>query len=76
MAKYVDGFVLVIPNDKADEYKQMAQRGKESWLKHGALQYFECSADDLAPQEMGGEKTRSFTEMAGAGSNETVCFRS
>ena len=25
MAKYVDGFVLVIPNDKTEEYRKMAE---------------------------------------------------
>ena len=74
MAKYIDGFVLVVPNDKADEYKKMAEGGRDSWMKHGALGYFECRGDDLIPQEMGGEKARAFTEMAGAGSNETVWF--
>ena len=74
MAKYVDGFVLVVPKDKTEEYKKMAEGGRDTWMKHGALGYYECSGNDLAPQEMGGEKTRVFTEMAGANSNETVWF--
>ena len=40
MAKYVDGFVLVVPKDKAEEYAKMAREGRDSWMKHGALQYF------------------------------------
>jgi uncharacterized protein YbaA (DUF1428 family) len=43
-------------------------------MKHGALEYYECRGDDLIPQEMGGEKARAFTEMAGAKSDETVWF--
>ena len=74
MAKYVDGFVLVVPNEKADEYRKMAETGRDSWMKHGALEYFECKGDDLVPQEMGGEKARAFTEMAGAKNTETVWF--
>jgi uncharacterized protein YbaA (DUF1428 family) len=74
MPKYVDGFVLVIPNDKAEAYKKMAQEGRDVWMKYGALDYYECRGNDLAPQEMGGEKARSFTEMAGAGNTETVWF--
>lgn len=74
MSKYVDGFVLVIPNNKQEEYKKMAEEGKNSWMKHGALEYMECRGDDLTPQEMGGEKARSFMEMAGANSEETVWF--
>lgn len=74
MAKYVDGFVLVIPKDKTEEYKKMAEGGREMWMKYGALEYYECRGDDLVPQEMGGEKPRAFTEMAGANSGETVWF--
>lgn len=74
MSKYVDGFVLVVPKGKTEEYKKMAEGGRDSWMKHGALGYFECRGDDLIPQEMGGEKARAFTEMAGASSDETVWF--
>jgi uncharacterized protein YbaA (DUF1428 family) len=74
MAKYVDGFVLVVPKDKAEEYKKMAESGRDLWMKYGALEYYECSGDDLVPQEMGGEKARAFTEMSGATSNDTVWF--
>jgi uncharacterized protein YbaA (DUF1428 family) len=74
MPKYVDGFVLVVPQDKAEEYKKMAQDGRDSWMKNGALEYYECRGNDLAPQEMGDQKGRSFTEMAGAGTGDTVWF--
>ncbi len=74
MSKYVDGFILVIPNDKLEEYKKMAIGGRDAWMKHGALSYFECRGEDMTPQSMGDEKTRAFPEMAGAGSNETVWF--
>ncbi len=74
MAKYVDGFILVVPEDKVEEYKKMAESGRDSWMKHGALEYFECRGDDLVPQEMGDEKVRAFTDMAGAKKGETVWF--
>lgn len=74
MAKYVDGFVLVVPNDKTEEYKRMAEGGRDSWMKHGALAYYECRGDDLVTQEMGGAKAREFPEMAGAGADQTVWF--
>lgn len=74
MPKYVDGFVIVVPKDKADEYKKMAEGGRDSWMKHGALAYFECRGNDLVPQEMNGHKARSFTELAGAKENDTVWF--
>ncbi|HEX7017558.1 MAG TPA: DUF1428 family protein, partial [Patescibacteria group bacterium] len=34
----------------------------------------ECRGDDLVPQEMGSEKARAFTDMAGVSNNETVWF--
>lgn len=74
MAKYVDGFVLVVPKDKSEEYKKMAEEGRDMWMKHGALEYYESRGDDLVPQEMGGEKARAFTEMAGASNDEAVWF--
>lgn len=74
MSKYVDGFVLVVPKGKAEEYKKMAEEGRDSWMKHGALQYFECKGDDLKQQEMGPDKSRSFNEMAGAGDGDDVWF--
>lgn len=74
MGKYVDGFVLVVPKGKEAEYQKMAEMGKDSWMKHGALQYFECRGDDLKQQEMGDQKSRAFAEMAGAGNDENVWF--
>jgi uncharacterized protein YbaA (DUF1428 family) len=74
MAKYIDGFVLVVPKGKEAEYEEMAKMGRDSWMKHGALQYFECRGDDLKQQEMGDQKSRAFAEMAGAGSDENVWF--
>lgn len=74
MAKYVDGFVLVVPKGKEAEYQKMAEMGRDSWMKHGALQYFECRGNDLKPQEMGDEKSRAFAEVMGTNSDENVWF--
>jgi uncharacterized protein YbaA (DUF1428 family) len=74
MSKYVDGFVLVVPKGKAEEYRKMAEQGRDSWLKNGALAYFECKSDDLKQQEMGELKSRSFSEMAGASDEDDVWF--
>jgi uncharacterized protein YbaA (DUF1428 family) len=74
MSKYIDGFVLVVPKGKAEDYKKMAEEGRESWIKHGALEYFECKSDDLKQQEMGPLKSRSFSEMTGAGDEDDVWF--
>jgi uncharacterized protein YbaA (DUF1428 family) len=74
MAKYVDGFILVVPKDKEADYQKMAEEGRDLWMKHGALEYYECRGDDLKQQEMGEEKSRAFTEMAGAKTDENVWF--
>lgn len=74
MSKYVDGFILIVPADKREAYKKMAEMGRDSWMKHGALEYYECRGDDLKPQEMGDEKSRPFGEMAGAKEGEEVWF--
>ncbi|EKE15666.1 MAG: protein of unknown function DUF1428 [uncultured bacterium] len=66
MEKYVDGFVLVVPKNKVEEYKKMAEDGRDTWIKYGALEYYECRGDDLAAQEMGGGKARAFPKMTGA----------
>jgi len=47
MAKYVDGFAIPVPRKNIKAYLKMAHVGRKSWMKHGALQYFECVGDDL-----------------------------
>ncbi|QQS60830.1 MAG: DUF1428 domain-containing protein [Candidatus Moraniibacteriota bacterium] len=74
MEKYVDGFVLVVSKDKSEEYKKMAEGGRDMWMKFGALSYYECRGEDLISQEEGDEKARAFTEMTGAKSDEMVWF--
>ena len=74
MSKYVDGFLLVIPKNKTEEYKKMAEQGRDTWMKHGALAYYETRGDDLSPMEMGEDKTRVFPAMAGARAGDKVWF--
>lgn len=74
MAKYVDGFVFTVPKDKVDDYKKMAEEGRDVWMKHGALSYFECQGDDLALQDNGTGKRLEFTELTKAGPDDTVWF--
>jgi len=69
--KYVDGFVIVVPEEKIPEYRTMAAMGKKLWMKHGALEYFECAGDDLEPASIPGT---TFLKMAKARANETVVF--
>lgn len=71
---YVDGFVFVVPKNKVAQYKKMAKEGAAAWMKHGALQYFECKGNDLVTKDMGGMKALEFTKMTKAKPDETVWF--
>lgn len=50
MAKYVDGFVLVVPEKNLAAYKKMASEASRIWKKYGALDYKECVGDDMSPE--------------------------
>lgn len=72
MKQYVDGFVIPVPNDKLDAYKQLASDAGKLWMKHGALQYVECVAEDLDSAAQHG--CLPFTQLAGTKAEETVIF--
>lgn len=73
MSHYIDGYVLPIPNDDIDEYREMASAAGESWIENGALSYFECVGDDLDP-DIGGVEMATFPDLVDAASDETVIF--
>ncbi|MEE2691266.1 MAG: DUF1428 domain-containing protein [Pseudomonadota bacterium] len=64
---YIDGFV--VPVKDLDAYKKMARKAGKVWMEHGALQYFECAADDVPPG-----KTTDFYRSVKAKEGETVVF--
>lgn len=69
MTNFVDGFVLPVPADGLDTYREVAQKVAKIWIEHGALTYMEC----VGPKsEMDG--TRSFSDSANARDNEVVIF--
>ena len=68
--KYMDGFVIVLPEENLPAYREMAEEGAKVWKQHGALEYDECVGDDLTPELAG----ITFPEMARAGPGETVVF--
>jgi len=49
---YVDGFVLAVPRDKLDAYKEMARLAGAVWREHGALSFVECVEDDVKPGKL------------------------
>lgn len=69
MAKYVDGFILAVPRDKVEDYRRIAQQAGEVWREHGALEYYECVAEDV---EDG--KLTSFPRSVKTEDGETVVF--
>ena len=73
MERYVDGFVLTVPNDMIDAYREMGSGAGQLWIDHGALEYIEAVGDDMEP-EMGGLPMRTFPELAEAGDDDTVVF--
>lgn len=71
--KYVDGFLIVVPRDRLEQYRTMAEEGRDVWMKHGALDYKECVGDDLDPN-MGGMETLPFPKLTGLAADEALIF--
>ncbi len=67
--RYVDGFVVPVPEDKLPEYKKIARRAGKVWKEHGALEYIECVADDVKS----GKRT-SFPQSVKLKEGEVVVF--
>lgn len=67
MSHYVDGFVLPLPKDKVEVYREIAEKASKIWIEYGALEYRECVGDDLEVKEM-----VAFPKLADAGADETV----
>jgi uncharacterized protein YbaA (DUF1428 family) len=70
MARYVDGFVIPIKKKNAAKYKKMASLGCKVWMEYGALDYYECIADDMK-QPWGGIP---FPKLCKLKADETVVF--
>lgn len=68
MAQYVDGFVIPIKRKNIPAYKKMATWGCKVWMKHGALSYYECVADDFVKHGLG------FKKMCKLKPGETAVF--
>jgi uncharacterized protein YbaA (DUF1428 family) len=69
MAQYVDGFVIPIKKKNVKIYKKMAALGCKMWMKHGALDYYECIGDDLKV-----EWGLTFPKMCKLKAGETAIF--
>lgn len=67
--RYVDGFVLAVPEKNLKAYRNMAQKAGKIWKEHGALEYIEAIGDDL-DVKFG----VSFVKMVKPKSGEAVLF--
>lgn len=67
--RYVDGFVLSVPEKNLKAYRTMAQKAGKIWREHGALEYVEAIGDDL-DVKFG----VPFTKLAKPKPGETVIF--
>ena len=66
---YVDGFLLAVPKDRLEEYKEIARKANEVWMDHGALSYVEAVGDDVPYGEL-----TSFPRAVQAKEDEVVIF--
>ena len=69
MSTYVDGFVIPIKKTNIRAYKKMATLGCKAWMKHGALEYYECVGDDLESKW-----GLPFKKLCKLKANETLVF--
>ncbi|MBV9549024.1 MAG: DUF1428 family protein [Alphaproteobacteria bacterium] len=66
---YVDGFVLAVPKDTIEAYKELARQCLPIWKEYGATGYAECIGDDTPYGEM-----TSFPRAVQAREDEVVVF--
>ena len=69
MAHYVDGFVVPVPKKNVEAYRKSAKLMSKVCRELGALEYYECIADDVKPG-----KVTSFPQSVKLKSNEVVFF--
>lgn len=69
MTKYIDGFVIPIKRANVPAYRRIATRACKVWMKHGALDYFECVGEELSNQ-----CGWTFPRMCKLKSDETAIF--
>ena len=66
---YVDGYVLPVPRKNLSAYRRVARLAGRIWRDHGALEYRECSGEDLEIK-----KVVTFPRMMKLKPGETVVF--
>ena len=69
MTLYIDGFVLPVPRDQLQKYKEVVEKVAEIWKEHGALDYSEYVGDNSNL-----EGTRSFMDAVNTKEDEVIIF--
>lgn len=67
--RYVDGFVLPVPEKNLKAYRDMAQKAGKIWKEHGAVEYVEAIGEDLEVKF-----GLPFTKLAKLKPGETIFF--
>ena len=66
---YVDGFVVPLPKENIDKYRDVATTCGKIWREYGALAFVECIGDDVPYGEV-----TSFPRAVQAKDDEIVVF--
>ena len=66
---YIDGFVVPVPKRNLKAYRRLSTKAGKVWREHGAVDYWECVADDV---KVG--KLTSFPRSVKLKPGETVIF--
>jgi uncharacterized protein YbaA (DUF1428 family) len=66
---YIDGFVIPVPNDKREAYRELATEAAPIFKEHGALEIVECWGDDVPHG-----KVTDFYRAVDAKEGETIVF--
>lgn len=67
--RYVDGYVVPVPKRNLKAYLRMSRKMGRISMEHGALEYTECVADELMPNDV-----KAFSRLAKLKAGETVFF--
>lgn len=74
--KYVDGFVVVLPERNLPEYKRIAVEASKVWMEYGALSYVEAIGEEMLPTGPDGDAPGcgTFPRMLDLKDGETCVF--
>jgi uncharacterized protein YbaA (DUF1428 family) len=67
--RYIDGYIVPVPKRNLKAYLRLSRKMGRISMKHGALEYTECVADDLQPDAI-----KAFSPLAKLKAGETVFF--